>query len=171
MQLTALDTSGRRTNSNRPPTSDKDDATDDTGPLAGLVDRLSGLAPGADTTDDRPNPTAGVDIDTLLDQLASERRRLVIRALAERTAPMRIGDLSRHIAAYEAGCTPEEVTSTQRKRVYVALYQTHLDTLDEADFIDYEKNCGEIHGTPETEVAAAVLADLDARLGGGPDDI
>lgn len=68
--------------------------------------------------------------ETVFDVLANERRRLVIHALAEAEGePIALGDLAEAIAAAENDCPPAQLTTQQRKRVYVGLYQTHMEQI------------------------------------------
>lgn len=74
--------------------------------------------------------------------LSSERRRNVIRALGRLGDETNIGDLSEMTAALEYNKDIREVTSKERKRVYVGLYQTHLDQMDDAGILDWESDRG-----------------------------
>jgi hypothetical protein len=70
--------------------------------------------------------------------------------------PHSVGDLAEAIAAIELDRSISELSSQDRKRVYISLYQVHLDTLEKAGAISYDDRSKEIH---ETE-ATAPLADL-----------
>jgi hypothetical protein len=72
--------------------------------------------------------------------LSSERRRWVIEYLAskEPDATVTLSELSEHVAARENACTVRELSSQQRERVYVALYQSHLDTLK--NVVEYDND-------------------------------
>lgn len=79
--------------------------------------------------------------------LSCARRRLAVQYLADQPPDetVTISDLSEHVAARENGCTVKELSSTQRERVYVSLYQTHLITMD--SIIDYDRDRGTITPT------------------------
>ncbi|MFC7137327.1 hypothetical protein ACFQRB_14460 [Halobaculum litoreum] len=62
-----------------------------------------------------------------------------------------IGELAEHVAAWENGVDVAEVDSTQRRRAYVALHQTHLPRLDEAGVLRYESTREEIELTETGE--------------------
>jgi hypothetical protein len=64
-----------------------------------------------------------------------------------------LSDLADHIAALENDTEIRLLSSQQRKRVYVALYQCHLPRMDDADVIDFEN----ARGTVELRPAAAAL--------------
>lgn len=105
------------------------------------------------------------DIDMVFDILGTSRRRDVVRYLESNPEPVAIGELADYIAAQEYGKTVEEVTSNERKRVYVSLYQSHLPKMADADVIAYEQ--GEsIEQGPYFETFATMLAQADATLRG-----
>lgn len=72
---------------------------------------------------------------------SSDRRRLVVNYLV-RDADGRctLSDLAEYIAAIENGCDVEELSSDQRKRVYIGLYQCHLPKMDDAGVIEWDKD-------------------------------
>jgi hypothetical protein len=59
----------------------------------------------------------------------------VVQALGQ-DAEWTLSDLAEHIAANENDCTLHELDRAERKRVYVSLYQTHLDRLENAGVIE-----------------------------------
>ncbi|QFU83051.1 DUF7344 domain-containing protein [Natronorubrum aibiense] len=80
--------------------------------------------------------------DEIFHLLQNERRRLVLRYLRDKEGPVRMRDIAEQVAAWEHDTTVEKLTSTQRQRVYIPLYQSHLSKLDEAGIIDYQQNRG-----------------------------
>lgn len=86
--------------------------------------------------------------DEIFHLLQNERRRLVLRYLRDTEGPVRMRDVAEQVAAWEHETTVEELTSTQRQRVYIPLYQSHLTKLDEAGVIDYQKNRGIVERNP-----------------------
>lgn len=95
-------------------------------------------------TDEEPK-SGEVPPDSLFDILQNERRRAVIRYLKQRDSQsVTIDDLATHIAARENNVDVSQVSSTQRKRVYIGLYQSHLPKMDDFDVIDYDQNRGTI---------------------------
>lgn len=109
-------------------------------------------------------PVPEIGIDELLSVLANRRRRLVIRELSDRVESVQLGDLAEQIAAREYNCDVADVESVQRKRVYVSLYQTHLELMEEVGLLQYDG--AYVDSTAGTEFARAVLDDIDARMGG-----
>lgn len=84
--------------------------------------------------------------DLVFDLLSSPRRRFVLYHLREE-GPEEIHDLAAQTAAWEYDTDVEELTSQQRKRVYVSLYQSHLPELDDAGVVDYDRETGEVRLT------------------------
>jgi hypothetical protein len=98
--------------------------------------------------------------DVVFGLLSAKRRRDVLTYLDESEGESTLGDLAEHIAAMENGIEPRQLSSKQRKRVYVALYQAHLPKMDDADVIDYDQARGSIELRPEAEQLLGYL-DLD----------
>lgn len=84
-----------------------------------------------------------IEPDTAAEIVKNSRRRHVVIYLTEVSDNARatIGELADYIAEMEFG---EDYTGEERKRVYVALYQAHLDKMDDAGVIVYNKDRGEI---------------------------
>jgi len=99
-------------------------------------------------------------VDETFALLQNRRRRLVLASLREHESTTQ-GDLARHIAAIENEIPEEAVTSTQRKRVYVSLYQAHLPKLDDFGAIDFDTDRGTVERTPGTEPLLQCLDRLD----------
>ncbi|MFB6358651.1 MAG: hypothetical protein ABEJ96_06540, partial [Thiohalorhabdaceae bacterium] len=51
-----------------------------------------------------------------------------------------LGDLAEHIASIENDKPEVALSSTERKRVYVALYQCHLPKMDDIGVIDFDED-------------------------------
>jgi hypothetical protein len=86
-----------------------------------------------------------LDIGEVFELLKNERRRRVITFLKqqeERTTTLDV--LAEHIAALENDIDVSQLTSSQRKRVYIALYQCHLPKMDDFGVIDYNQSRGTI---------------------------
>lgn len=76
--------------------------------------------------------------------LKNERRRYVLEHLLGTEGAIELGTLADHIAAVENDTAVDAVTSSERKRVYVALYQFHLPKMDRMDVVDYDKDRGTV---------------------------
>lgn len=107
--------------------------------------------------EDPPDHPERVSCEEAFELLRNERRRRVLRYLRV-TPTTTTGELAEHVAAEEIGTTPERLGSTERKRVYISLYQSHLPTLADARVIEYDRD----RGTVERSAAAdAVDRHLD----------
>ena len=102
---------------------------------------------GADDTDPETDVEAeeeseaeSLPLDLVFSILKNRRRRLVLEHLREEDGAVPIGDLAEHIAAYENDKTVGELTSAERKRVYVGLYQCHLPKMEDAGIVNSDRN-------------------------------
>lgn len=86
-----------------------------------------------------------LDIGQVFELLKNERRRQVIAFLKQQDDRSTTLDvLAEHIASLENDIDVAQLTSSQRKRVYIALYQCHLPKMDDFGVIDYNQNRGTI---------------------------
>jgi hypothetical protein len=92
--------------------------------------------------DNVPGSDTSLPRDTVFHILQNERRRLVLEYLQGRDDPVRMCDVAEQVAAWEHDTTVEQLTSKQRQRVYIPLYQNHLTKLDEEGVIDYNQSRG-----------------------------
>ncbi|UWG47960.1 putative trancriptional regulator, ArsR family [Halanaeroarchaeum sp. HSR-CO] len=95
-----------------------------------------------DFTADEPDDEAAtsLSLDVAFDIVKNKRRRLVLEYLAEREEPVALGELAEHIAAIENDKEVKAINSSERKRVYVGLYQCHLPKMDAAGVVESERN-------------------------------
>ena len=93
--------------------------------------------------------------DDLFHLLQNSRRRAVLRYLRGREGPVRMRDVAEQVAAWEHDTTVAALRSDERQRVYVALYQSHLDTLADAGVIEYDKSRGVLEPRPLLDHVAA----------------
>lgn len=80
--------------------------------------------------------------DVIFELLKNRRRREVLQYLLEADDTVTLGELAEQIAAWENDIDINALSSDQRKRVYVALYQTHLPKMDDAGIVDYDQDRG-----------------------------
>lgn len=76
--------------------------------------------------------------DEVYDLLSSHRRRFALHAAKRSEGDVEIADLAEQVAAWENGKDLDEITSTERHRVYTSMQQTHLPTMDRAGIIEYD---------------------------------
>lgn len=107
--------------------------------------------------------------DELFHLLQNERRRRALQYILDRGDTVDMREIAERLAAIENDVDVVELTSAQRKRVYVSLYQCHLPKLDEAAVIDYNKDRGRIAPTrriAQLEPYLSVDTDSEAASGG-----
>ncbi|NUB93887.1 ArsR family transcriptional regulator [Haloterrigena sp. SYSU A121-1] len=80
--------------------------------------------------------------DVIFELLKNRRRREVLAYLLEADDTVTLGELAEQIAAWENDTEVSALSSDQRKRVYVALYQTHLPKMDDAGIVEYDQDRG-----------------------------
>jgi len=97
--------------------------------------------------------------DTLFSLLSNPRRRFILQHLNRVDTPVTLQDLSVETAAWENETDVGDLTSQQRKRVQVSLYQTHIPALEDAGIIEYDSDSGEITLTERAD-------DLNVYLNG-----
>lgn len=101
--------------------------------------------------------------EDLWETLSNKRRRWVIGQLVT-AEDVDIGFLSTHRAAVENDCATSEITSDQRKRVYIGLYQCHLPTLDNAGVVDWDKRTQTVQRGPEFVRAHNAIEAVEGAL-------
>lgn len=103
-----------------------------------------------------------LSMDDTFHILQNERRRRVLQYLSNTEGPVNMRDIAEQVAAWEHDTTVQQLTSDQRQRVYIALYQSHLPKLADFDLITYNRSRGVVERTP--------LADQVAHYLNGADD-
>ena len=83
-----------------------------------------------------------IGIDQIFEILKNKRRRFVLRYLAAAEEQVRLSELAEQIAAWENEKEVSQITSQERKRVYVGLYQCHLPKMDDMGVIEFNKPRG-----------------------------
>jgi len=76
--------------------------------------------------------------------LSADRRQEVLRYLDESDGTAQLGELAEHIASLECECDIAQLSSQQRKRTYVGLYQCHLPKMADVGVIDYDSDRGTV---------------------------
>ncbi|ADD04911.1 uncharacterized protein Nmag_1332 [Natrialba magadii ATCC 43099] len=89
--------------------------------------------------------------DELFELLSNRRRRHILHTLINETEQVDIGTLSQEIAAEEDELAFDEVSSSDRKRVYTALQQSHLPKMDNAGVLEFDRDRGTVEATPALE--------------------
>lgn len=79
--------------------------------------------------------------------LSNRRRRYSVHYLKQINDAVSVRELAEQVAAWENGKPKEELTSQERKRVYISLYQGHLSTLAEEGLVEYDSDRGLVSPT------------------------
>ncbi|ESP86889.1 DUF7344 domain-containing protein [Candidatus Halobonum tyrrellensis] len=103
-----------------------------------------------------PEPLTTNDIHSLL---KNQRRRYVLEYLRDNDEPVRLRDVAEQIAAWENDKELKTITSSERKRAYVGLYQCHLPKMDDADVVSFDQNRGDIEIGPNADQLMSYLTD------------
>jgi hypothetical protein len=94
--------------------------------------------------------------------LCNERRRRALEYLVDSEGWATTRELAESTAAYETGKSIAELSSSERKRVYVALYQCHLPKMDDVDVVEFDKPRGVVELGPNAAALDRYLADAEA---------
>jgi hypothetical protein len=109
----------------------------------------SSEAPAAGTESDEAPELSSDDIFHILQ---TNRRRDTIRYLLEQEGAVKMRDVAEYVAARENDTTVAKLSSNERQRVYIPLYQSHLPKLDEEGVIEYNQPRGIVHPTDQLEI-------------------
>jgi hypothetical protein len=108
-------------------------------------------------------PTDGaLSQDVVFEMLYNPRRRQVLAYLFAQDGPVDIDDVIVQVAAWENDTTVDAVSESERRRIYVSLYQTHIPTLDDAGLVEYDED-------EETVELTDRARDVDRHLGADSD--
>jgi hypothetical protein len=108
-----------------------------------------------------PPAAAELTPEEIFEILSNKRRRMVLYYLRQRDETVAVKELARQIAALENDIPADELSSQQRKRVYVSLYQTHLPKMATTNIIAYDKDNGTVALTGESSKVEQYLSDGD----------
>jgi hypothetical protein len=97
------------------------------------------------TETEHPEPLSR---DKIFHILQTQRRRYALRYLKGTDGPVEMRDVAEQVAAWENDTTLQALTSDERQRVYIALYQSHLPKLESEGIIEYEKSRGIVERGP-----------------------
>jgi DNA-binding transcriptional ArsR family regulator len=111
----------------------------------------------SESEDGREHGEPMLSLDQVFEILKNERRREVMSYLRTNGGEATLSDLAEHIAALENDTTVRQISSSQRKRVYVGLYQCHLPKMNDMEIIDFEKNRGTVRLGPNASLLAPYL--------------
>ncbi|PCR89162.1 DUF7344 domain-containing protein [Natrinema ejinorense] len=87
----------------------------------------------------------------LFDVFSNARRRRTVQYLKRQGGSCDLAPLVEQVAAWENEIDPDDVTRTQRRRVYISLYQTHLPMLEDHGIVDWDPDGHEIDLLPSED--------------------
>ncbi|OIB57185.1 DUF7344 domain-containing protein [Natrialba sp. SSL1] len=98
----------------------------------------------------------------LFDVFSNARRRRTVQFLKRQGSSCDLAPLVEQVAAWENDTDPDDVTRTQRRRVYISLYQTHLPMLEDHGIVDWDPDSHTITLLPNDDLFEPYL---DRQLG------
>lgn len=81
-------------------------------------------------------------LDQVFGILKNQRRRYVLQYLYDSDEQITLSEVAEQIAAWENDKDVRQISSSERKRVYVGLYQCHLPKMDGVDVVSFNKPRG-----------------------------
>ena len=98
----------------------------------------------------QPSSESPIPREEIFDVLSNDRRQCVLHYLKQHEGRrVELRELVDHVAAWENDTTLDGLNSTERKRVYTTLRQSHRPKLEDAGIIEYEHLRGEVELTDE----------------------
>jgi len=110
-----------------------------------------------------PLPPVELSPDELHHVLQVQRRREVVRYVDD-VGETSISDLAESIASIETGDPIDALSSRDRKKVYVALYQVHIPKLVEEGIVANDR--GTVTPTERTARIAEIVHQIQQATGG-----
>ena len=95
--------------------------------------------------------SGSLSLDERFEILKNERRRIILQYLKAVDGAVKLDEVADHVTAIENDTEIGAITSDERKRVYVGLYQFHLPKMAKMRVIDYDQDRGDIELTTTGE--------------------
>lgn len=118
---------------------------------------------GRDGPDDAP---PAVSADEFFEACRNERRRLILKILANVDGWIDLHDLARTLGSIIEEAPESDITGPTQKKYYVSVYQTHVPTLEERGLVATNDRGTTVSITPAGRHALDVLVDTEERLEG-----
>jgi len=90
-------------------------------------------------------PSESLSRDDAFELLSNERRRHVLHHLKQQDEAVELGTLAEHVSAWENGTAVDEISATERKRVYTSLQQFHLPKMEDQNVVAFDRREGTVH--------------------------
>lgn len=139
------------TGSDRAPASDEYSSESDSGSAS------RGDKSEPDDDGDEDPGSVDLSLDSIFFALSNSRRRGVIYCLERADGAIEVSRLTTLVAAMENETTPENVTYSERKRVYTSLHQSHLPKMDDLGIVEFDQRASTVE-------PATGLAEIDVYL-------
>ncbi|MFD1635281.1 DUF7344 domain-containing protein (plasmid) [Haloplanus ruber] len=114
----------------------------------------------ADPTDETASLAIPMEPASAFTAIANSRRRRVLLSLSRSSGAVSADELAIEIAAIENTIDPSKVSSDDRASAYIALIQTHLETLAEEGAVNYDERSKTVTSTDATEPLAEYIRRL-----------
>lgn len=101
--------------------------------------------------------------DDVFDILSNPRRRCILHYLKQHDGRAELRELVEYVAAWENDTTVKQIGSTERKRVYTALRQSHLDRMADAGVVEYDNDRGRVTLTDDAREVELYLERVPRR--------
>jgi len=111
----------------------------------------TGSDSGGEIAAGQPDDPESLSLDERFEVLKNERRRIILQYLKTVDSAVKLNELADHVTAVENDTEIGAITSDERKRVYVGLYQFHLPKMAKMGVIDYDQDRGDIELTTTGE--------------------
>ena len=95
--------------------------------------------------------TEPLPLDQVFGILKNQRRRYVLEFLNEADEEVTLSEVAEQVSAWENDKDISQISSKERKRVYVGLYQCHLPKMDAMGIVSFNKPRGVIELGEDTE--------------------
>jgi hypothetical protein len=122
-----------------------------------------GNEPDQPADEDQADAEATLTRDDTFEILSNHRRRFALHHLQQNGEKAQLGDLSEHVAAWENDIDVQQVSSTERKRVYTSLQQFHLPKMDETGVVEFDDREGVVELTAAAEDVDIYLEVVDGN--------
>ncbi|QSG10748.1 putative trancriptional regulator, ArsR family [Halapricum desulfuricans] len=97
------------------------------------------------------SPEAELSRDDAFEILSNRRRRFALHHLQHNGERAELGELSEHVAAWENDSGVQEISASERKRVYTSLQQFHLPKMDDKGVVEFDDREGVVELTAAAE--------------------
>lgn len=103
-----------------------------------------------------------ITIDHIFHTLSNLRRRWVLQYLFTHGGKAHIREITDHVASVENNTSIENLSSDQRNRTYLELYQLHLKKMDDMNILNFDSDSGDVELTNEGERIKSFFDDIDS---------